>query len=131
MTSAPLPVPLQRFLSDCIDSVEQVEILAVMHGTARWWTARELASEIYLSPAGAARELERLAGRGLLEVHLGTDLLYRVSALSQSQAQAISALMDVYPTHRVEILGHIIATKGRALRHFAEAFRFRKDDRSG
>ena len=127
MTAPPLSGALQRFLSDSIDSIEQLEIIAVMHGTSRWWTAPELAQEVYLSSADAGRELEILAGRGFLDVRLGSDVSYRISAVSAAQARAMQDLMEVYPTHRVEILGYVITTKGRALRHFAEAFRFRKE----
>lgn len=127
MAHTPLPHALQRFLTDCIDSVEQLEIIAVMHGTTHWWTARELAQELYLSPSLTTRDLETLASRGLLDVRPGNDVSYRVSAVSPAQAQAMRGLMDIYRARRVEILGYIITGKGRALRQFAEAFRFRKD----
>lgn len=126
--SSDLPPQLARFLADCIESVEQLELLVVIaRMRERWWTARDLAEELWLSPAATGRDLEILAGRGLLEVRLANDLCYRLSPISAEGREAVTLLTELYPTRRVDILSSIVLRKGRALRHFAEAFRFRKD----
>jgi hypothetical protein len=125
-----LPVtrrPVDQLLAQSIDSVEQCELLVTMYlAPARSWTARELARELYLAEGPTVRDLEQLATRGLLEVRIANDVFFRVSPVSPQLAEAVSQLAELYRTNRVEVLSRIVRLKGRGLRHFAEAFDFRK-----
>lgn len=96
----------------------------------RWWTARELAAELYLAEAPTVHDVERLATRGLLEVRLGNDMNFRVSPASPSLAEAVAQLAEAYRTNRVDVLSRIVSRRGRGFRHFADAFDFRKGGRS-
>ena len=123
--------PVDQLLAHAIDSVEQCEILVTMRLSGdRVWTAKELARELHLSEGPTIRDLERLATRGLLEVRIANDMLYRVSPCSPQLVEAVSQLAELYRTNRVDLLSRIVRQTGRGLRHFAEAFDFRKDGRS-
>ena len=70
-----LPAEVEHFLRECVDSVEQCEIIVTMHHkNERWWTAHELALELYLWDSPTAGDLELLAWRGLPEVRLSSTL---------------------------------------------------------
>jgi hypothetical protein len=118
-------------LSTAVDSVEQCEILVMLfQARDRWWTAKDAAYELYLAESPTARDLEVLATRGLLEVRIANDVLYRVAPAAPEMALAVSELAEAYRTNRVDILSQIVRRKGRALQHFADAFNFRKGRRS-
>lgn len=124
--SPDLSAELDRFLRECLDSVEQCEMVMVMHHKPeRWWTAPELGAELYLADVPTARDLELLAVRGLLDVRLGSDVQYRLSPASPSLTKAVTELAEYYRARRVDVLSYLVRKQGRALRHFAEAFRFR------
>lgn len=119
--------PLAQFLS-AIASAEQCEILIAMHeAKGRWWSAQELAAEIFLLPGPTARDLESLATRGLLEVRLGSDVRYRFAPASDELAALVTELASMYRARRTDVLSFIVSRNGRAFRHFADAFRFRKE----
>lgn len=125
------PEPVDQLLDDCIDSVEQCEMLVTMYlSPSRWWTAAELADELYLAKGPTVGDVERLATRGLLEVRLGNDMHFRVSPASPALAEAVAQLAERYRTNRVEVLSRIVRRRGRGFRHFADAFDFRKGGKS-
>lgn len=96
---------VEQLLLASVDSVEQCEILDTMRLSAeRWWTARDLARELYLSESPTGRDLEVLATRGLLEVRLATELQYRVAPASGELAQAVAELGEDYCHNWLEVL---------------------------
>ena len=122
------PGSVEQFLDSSIDSVEQCQMLMTIRNVGnRWWSAKDLARELYLTETSTARDLEDLATRGLLEVRLANDLHYRFAPASPELRSAVEELADAYRDRRAAVLSFIVNHKGRALRHFAEAFRFRKD----
>ena len=119
---------VEQLLLTSIDSVEQCEILVTMRDSSeRWWTAKDLALEVYLSESPTSRDLEILITRGLLDVRIAHARHYRLAPVSLELAQAVTDLAEAYRTTRVEVLSYIVRRKGRAFKHFAEAFNFRKD----
>lgn len=117
---------ISHLLQTAVDSVEQCEmIVAVCNGRNRWWTAGELATELFLGHSPTARDLAVLATRGLLEVRIGNDVQYRFAPASSELERSVVALAELYRTQRVDVLGYIVRRKGRSLQHFAEAFDFR------
>jgi hypothetical protein len=120
---------VERFLREHVDSVEQCEMIVAMHNKSdQWWTAHELAAELYLSDVPTARDLETLARRGFLEVLVKNELHYRMAPVSQALTLGVRDLAGLYRTRRVDILSYVVRKKGRPLKHFADAFRFRKGD---
>lgn len=122
-----LPADIERLLRESVDSVEQCEMIVTMHQNGdRWWTAHTLASDLYLAPVTTGRDLEVLATRGFLEVQLRNELEYRMAPCSPAMGTAVRDLAVLYRTRRVDILSYLVRQKGRALKHFADAFRIRR-----
>ena len=118
---------IRDLLQTGIDSVEQCEMIVSMSNQrSRWWSAQELAAELYLAASPTGRDLEVLATRGLLEIRLGNDVQYRFAPASPELERAAAVLAEMYRTQRVDVLSYIVRRKGRAIQHFAEAFDFRK-----
>jgi len=123
-----LPPALEHFLVDCIDSVEQIEILVLLVSEhERWWPAKDLAGELMFSQATTDRDLRTLARRGLLNIRLAAAAEYHLAPRTAALAQGVADLTRMYHDDRVGLLSHLVASKGRSLRHFAGAFTFRKD----
>jgi len=78
-----VPSEVRAFLDDCIESIEQLEILMTLRRHDRSVRPRDLARRLALEEAVVRDHLERLAGRGLLDVKLGAeDVVYRYDAAS-------------------------------------------------
>ena len=68
MSVKALPDDVVRFLNEHIESVEQLEVLLLLHRAgASAWTADMVAAALYTQPASAARRLAALHEHGLIE----------------------------------------------------------------
>src|SRR5687768_16699022 len=62
-----IPEDVRRFLLQCIDSVEQLEVLLLLHGApAQAWNAEAVAQALYSNPDSIARRLAGLHANGLV-----------------------------------------------------------------
>lgn len=65
------------FLRESIKSVHELDTILLLHRDAsRWWSAEQIAEELAIRVDVAARALEMLAGRNLLDVRVGGTLAY-------------------------------------------------------
>jgi hypothetical protein len=65
------------FLRDCIGSLEELEIVLLLHKDAtRWWSAEQISDALAVDVNVVGLALESLAGRNLLDVRLGESLSY-------------------------------------------------------
>lgn len=126
----PFPEEIKRFLDANIDTVEQLEILRVLHGTPdKEWSALALVREIQASPQAIVAHLNALHGRGLLTlVSRGSDLLYRKGARSPELGQSLDRLLELYGQRPVTMINMVYARSREMLQTFANAFRIRKDN---
>lgn len=66
-----------EFLREFIKSVHELDMILVLHrDPSRWWSAEQIAEELSMRADVAARALEALAGRNLLDVRVGETLAY-------------------------------------------------------
>lgn len=121
-----MPERLRRFVRTAIDSLEQLDALVIVVRADHFWSAAELASELRLPASAAEQALEALASRGLLEVRLGTRVLYRYAPAHPDLGLA-AEIPEYYPAARAEVVRQSTPRR-RALRHFADAFQFRHPD---
>jgi hypothetical protein len=127
-----LPPAVRRFIEARIDSIEQLEIVLLLYRyPERSWTARDIADTLRLSPRAAARDLEMLARRNLLDVRLGDTVRYRYAPAVPELAAAARAVAECYRDKRTEIVALVAARGRRSLRDFADAFRITKDRDDG
>lgn len=121
-----LPVALRRFLATAVDTVEELEILMLAHGAGRAITAHEAAQLLHLAPAVAGRALEALSRRGLLDVRVASDILYRTAPVTPALVEGLEALARRYAADRTAVLQHVLWQ--RRVKGFASAFDLRRDD---
>ena len=119
-----IPSDVRRFIVDHIDSVEQLEVLLLLHrNPARWWTAADVNAEIRTSLASAADRLRDLAERRLAGVEPGTLPRYRFAPVDAAVGGLVSRVAETYRKHRVAIVTLVYSKPSDAVRDLADAFR--------
>ncbi|HEX2449554.1 MAG TPA: hypothetical protein VHJ69_00355 [Gemmatimonadales bacterium] len=128
MSTKALPDDVIRFLNDHIDSVEQLEVLLLLHRAADAdWTAEMVAAALYTQPASAARRLEALHTDGLIERAPGREA-YRFVVDPAHRDELISAVADTYRERRVAVVTAIASKPMENVRAFSDAFRLRRKE---
>jgi len=124
-----LPPTVVRFVTECIHSVEQLEVLLLVRTrTSPPWTAEEVSRELRTTPDAATSRLEDLTARKLLHVAPGTSPKQYDFAPSDADTRtAIDLLAALYPARRYSIIELIFSRPVDPIRAFADAFRLRKD----
>lgn len=121
---AELPRAVTRFLSEHINSVEQLEILLLLRTGDRAWTAGEIARELSTSPSSAEVRLEDLA-RAQLVVRDGDAYRCRVR---EDLRPVLEQVAESYAKLRVRVISQIFAQPSEGVRSFSDAFRLREDE---
>jgi hypothetical protein len=123
-----LPEEVRRFITDHIDSVEQLEILLLLHQhPERSWTAESVARELRISALSADDRLKDMARSGLLAKVQGSEVEYRY-APSHQLGEVVAGLATAYAERRVTVINLIFSKPIDKIRTFADAFRLRRDD---
>jgi hypothetical protein len=129
MNPKALPDDVIRFLNEHIDSVEQLEVLLLLHRAAEAaWTAEMVAAALYTQPASAARRLESLQGGGLIERVPGAAGAYRLVLEPADQGDMIATIADTYRERRVAVVTAIASKPMENVRAFSDAFRIRRKE---
>jgi hypothetical protein len=124
MTSR-LPPHVERFLVENVRSLEQLEILLLLHrAPERSWTAAEVAKELRIEPASAARRLEDLLVRGHAARAEGEA--FRGDG-PEALRSTIRDLAEAYETLRVTVIQVVYSRPAENIQLFADAFLIRKD----
>ena len=123
-----VPDDVRAFLAQYIDSVEQMEILLLLHGTPeREWSAAAAAGHLYGQPSSVGRRLAILRLQGLLACRESADDdMYRYAPATPALDLTVGRLADAYRDRRVSVVGLIASRPMDNVRAFADAFRFRK-----
>jgi hypothetical protein len=132
MNKDAIPLEVRRFLSEYVDSVEQLEILVFLERESeRFCSALAVARALHLSEGSAILSLETLARRGLLDVRLSTDVVYRFSPATAPLSDEVRATVAAYRERRSALLAFVTSARRRSLKDFSDAFRFTKDPDDG
>ena len=127
MTSG-IPEDVRRFLLQCIDSVEQLEVLLHLYRTPEQaWSCDSIALALYSNPASIARRLAGLYSNGLLT--LESSSTYRYQPKTAELDVTVSHLAETYRQRRVAVITVIASKPMENVRAFSEAFRLRKKDK--
>jgi hypothetical protein len=120
---------VRQFLTDHIDSAEQLEILLLLHRDPdRRWTAQEVSQAIYTVPASALMRLEGLVSLGFAASSGGADPTYVFEPRDQELRARVKALAEAYRKDRVSVIKLIFTRPPDPLQSFADAFRLRGKD---
>jgi hypothetical protein len=125
--TAGIPDAVRRFVLQCIDSVEQLEVLLLLHGSpAVVWRPETVAATLYSNPDSIARRLAALHSGGLLAVTEASAYQYLPS--TPELGATVSLLADTYRQRRVAVITIIASKPMENVRAFSDAFRLRKKD---
>jgi DNA-binding MarR family transcriptional regulator len=119
---------VDQFILQEMDTVPHLEALLLLwNSRPKEWTAEEMAHALYVAPATAHAILQRLARRGLI-VNREDPESYHYESVSAKRDRLIEAVEAAYRRDLVRISRMIHAAAGPAIRDFAEAFRFKKEE---
>jgi hypothetical protein len=128
MTEGLISEEVRAFIAEHIQSVEQLEVLLLLHADpTKEWSAEAVSQEIRSDPVSVAHRLTDLYSRGLLTVKEGFRLLYRYSPHTKQMERTVTALAQAYTLHRIKVIDLIYSGPRNKLLLFADAFKLKKD----
>jgi hypothetical protein len=86
---------------------------------------------VHIPDSAAARCLEALASRGLLDVRIASEVLYRFSPANNAVACDMEGLAEVYGQSRGPLVAFVTSQRRRSLKDFTDAFRITREDGDG
>ena len=93
MTHRGIPDDVVTFLTDRIDSVEQLEVLLLLQQTPETaWTGESVARHLYREPTSVGRRLGVLRLQGLLQATEGDEPRFRYAPSSGALAETVARL---------------------------------------
>lgn len=131
MTSSGFPPDVEQFVGEHLSSVEQVEVLLLLHRTApKRWTALDTSRELRIDAVSAARRLADFQERGVLAVEPGTQALeYWYASRGPAADRVLVELDRAYRDRRTSLINLIFSAPVKDVRVFSDAFRLRKPER--
>ena len=127
MPREPIPEDLRRFLLTSVPSVPFVEALLLLReGHGQPMETATIARRLYMPEHAAASVVEQLAAAGIVQPTGGTTPAHRF-APQPELAAIVEMLATFYRTNLVEVSDLIHSTTSRTARHFADAFKLKKD----
>ena len=132
MASADPTKCVSEFISHYIDSVETVDVLLLLHNHRdREWSASQVSLELRSNPASAAKRLADLCLRGIFEIRVTPELVYRYAPKTEALAEMVDEFSLVYVKHRVSVIKLIFSKPLDRVSNFAESFRLREKEKEG
>lgn len=120
---------LQEFIFEYIDTVEQVEIIALLNKSPESWIdSMEITKELRRNPTSVAKTLQLLHQRGFLNKDELNPSRYKYHGRTEKFNQLIEELLREYEVRPHAILELIFSPMKRA-RTFADAFRLSKSNK--
>lgn len=119
-----IPDDVRRLIADSIDSIPELEaVLLLRECRPRTWTAAQAGERLYVSKTVAAHVLGVLEQRGFFS---RDGESFRYAPASPELEATVDALAATYSHHLVAVTQLVHAKPSAGVRHFADAFRFRK-----
>ena len=126
--TARIPEEVRNFLLQCIDSVEQLEVLLLLHRTPEQaWNPETVAQALYSNAGSIQRRLAGLHANGLLASTASSS--YRYQPKTSALDATVRLLADTYRERRVAVITVIASKPMENVRAFSDAFRLRKKDK--
>jgi DNA-binding IclR family transcriptional regulator len=121
-----LPIVVRTLLTDCIDSVEQLEILVLLYRVRERWTMRRVSEELRTNPDSTRERLEELVTRGLATARdVDGERRYELVA-DPVRERAVGSVASAYEERRVSVITFVVTKPAERIRSFADAFRIRR-----
>lgn len=123
MPEPQLPPSIRTFISGYLRSVEELEVLLLLHRERRpWWSVKEVYDTILSNRSSVERCLDELTQHGFLEKIADSTAAYRWCAGEELTAQ-VATLAELYKTMPVRIIEAIYKPAASAAQSFADAFK--------
>jgi hypothetical protein len=121
-----LSAAVRDLIARSIDSVESIELLALLHRSANtFWAAEAAAQRLGISPDLAGKKLNALADTALL-CRAVTSGAFRYAPSDEALKPAVDELVDAYANRRISVVNEIYAANLDRLKAFTDAFKLKK-----
>lgn len=120
---------LRQFIKEYITSLEQLEILLLLHNAAdRSWTIEEVFKVVQTNPHSVAERLKSLAASGFVTAEGAENPAYRFHPGSAEIAERISELQKAYTLSKYKVVETIFSAPRDQAQKFADSFRLRRKE---
>lgn len=119
---------LMRFIFDCIDSVEQLDVLLLIHAHPdREWTFPEISRELRSSEASIRKRIVTLKEKSIIDPSALSPRGVRYMPFSEKVGQLVNNLSAIYPVQPYRVMELIFNKEKSAIQSFADSFRLKKE----
>lgn len=126
MADTPISRDLRNFIASNIQSVEQLEILCLLvEDPSKSWSVAEVYRRIQSTERSVQEGLQYFVARDLLTADAAG--IFRYSPKTAKLSASTSELVKAYRERRVAVIEMIYRKPLESVKHFADAFRLRKD----
>ena len=123
---AAIPQEIQQFITNHVRSVEQLEILLLIHGTPhKIWSVQSVYSSILSSKSSVERWLEEFVRTGFCQKTTDEPANYFFSASGEIELR-LSALAELYKIKPARVIEAIFKKDLGAAQSFADAFKIKR-----
>ena len=127
MTTTPIPDDVRRYILAAVPSVPYLEALLLLRADAsRAWEPATVAHRLYVTEADAAAVLRALGDAGVATLR-GDAWIY--APADDDLRGLLDSVAQTYSTHLVAVTEIIHSRLERRARQFADAFRWKKEER--
>jgi hypothetical protein len=117
---------LKEFLQRFFDSVESIEIVALLQrSSTAFWTAEAVSQQLGIPVGIVTAKLDSMAPHVLVRGH--QTGAYRYAPASDETNRSVTELLQVYSEQRPTIINAIYSANLDRLRAFSDAFRLKKE----
>lgn len=127
MSGDQIPENIRQFIFACIDSVEQIEVLALLHDhPEKQWSYLSVSQELRSTEGSVEKRLRDLADRRVIQPIASAT--FRYEPRSDDVKQIVTELVGIYRLRPYRVMELIFSKPVNAMQSFADAFRFKKED---
>jgi hypothetical protein len=130
MSEKQIPKEVKDFVFHLVDSVEQLDILLLLHGNApHVYTNKDISDVLRSNPGSIDTRTQNLLRQGLL---VSSEVGFRFNSENETVQKIVTQLAEIYKVQRYGVL-EIIFSPLKKSRDFADAFKISnpKDPKGG
>lgn len=122
-----MPAAIYHFLRDHIDSVEQLEVLALLQGEpVHPWTIAEISHELRSTDVSVGKRLAGLMQSGVVTSPAADSYLFHPS--DPALATLAREVVAYYRLRPYRVMDVLFSKPQSAIKTFADSFRLKKDE---